>query len=82
MALIIVHGNKPGKAKTFGDLVAAITKSMFDHFCDTCGHVDVICDTYNVNSVKQGTRDVRARRPRKISRIIDRPETHGLHSCL
>ncbi len=74
MALTNVHGNKPGKAKTFGDLVAAITKSEFDHFCDTCGRVDVIFDIYNVNSVKQGTRDVRARGSRKIRRIIDRPE--------
>ena len=74
MALINAHGNKSRKAKTFGDLAAAITKSVFDHFCDTCGRVDIIFDTYNVNSVKQGTRDVRARGSRKIRRIIDRPE--------
>ncbi len=74
MTLINVYGNKPGNTKTFGNLVAAITKSVFDHFCDTCGRVDVIFDTYNVNSVKQETRDVRARGSRKIRKIIDRPE--------
>ncbi len=62
------------KAKTFSDLVAAITESMLHHFCDTCCRVDVIFDTYNVNSVKQRTRDMRARGLRKIRIIIDRPE--------
>ena len=70
-AMALVHAmGKPQKAHTFGDYAANFITNVKKYFTPTCTRVDVVFDSYQLTSIKDGTRKHRTGKKRPIRSVI------------